>query len=80
MAAMMLMEEGRGRVRQRRVVFVQQNGPNNQPKSHVKCSNPLEVVADKLLLFHEAQLAVNTILVSIVRADGDPKRQVCRMG
>ena len=61
-------------------VLSQQYSPNNQPQSHVKCSNPLEAVAVISLLFHEAQLAANTTLVSIVRTDGAPKKAVCRMG
>ena len=35
----------------------------------------LEVVADGLPLFHGAQLAIDTTLVSPVRADGAPRRQ-----
>ena len=35
----------------------------------------LEVVADGLPLFHGAQLAIDTTLVSLVRADGAPRRQ-----
>ena len=35
----------------------------------------LEVVADGLPLFHGAQLAVDTTMVSTVRADGAPRRQ-----
>ena len=35
----------------------------------------LEVVADGLPLFHGAQLALDTTLVSPVRADGGPGRQ-----
>ena len=35
----------------------------------------LEVVADGLPLFHGAQLALDTTLVSPVRADGGPRRQ-----
>ena len=35
----------------------------------------LEVVADGLPLFHGAQLAIDTTLVSPVRSDGAPRRQ-----
>ena len=35
----------------------------------------LEVVADGLPLFHRAQLALDTTLVSPIRADGSPRRQ-----
>ena len=35
----------------------------------------LEVVADGLPLFHGAQLAIDTTLVSPIRADGAPRRQ-----
>ena len=35
----------------------------------------LEVVADGLPLFHGAQLAVDTTMVSTVQADGAPRRQ-----
>ena len=38
----------------------------------------LEVVADGLPLFHGAQLAIDTTLVSVVRADGVPRRQCAR--
>ena len=38
-------------------------------------SRRLEVVADGLPLFHGAQLALDTTLVSPVRADGGPRRQ-----
>ena len=39
------------------------------------CHRRLEVVADGLPLFHGAQLAVDTTMVSTVRADGAPRRQ-----
>ena len=35
----------------------------------------LEAVADGLPLFHGAQLAIDTTMVSVVRADGAPRRQ-----
>ena len=35
----------------------------------------LEVVADGLSLFHGSQLAIDTTMVSVVRADGAPRRQ-----
>ena len=38
----------------------------------------LEVVADGLPLFGGAQLAIDTTLVSPVRADGDPRGQCAR--
>ena len=40
----------------------------------------LEVVADGLPLFHGAQLAVDTTMVSTVRADGAPRRQCAERG
>ena len=45
-----------------------------------RADNPrLEVVADGLPLFHSAQLAVDTTMVSTVRADGAPRRQCAEL-
>ena len=35
----------------------------------------VEIIADGLPLFHGAQLAVDTTMVSALRADGNPRRQ-----
>ena len=43
--------------------------------SRAKSNRRLEVVADGLPLFHGAQLAVDTTMVSTVQADGAPRRQ-----
>ena len=41
--------------------------------NHMADGRRLEVVVDGLSLFHGAQLAIDTTLVSAVRADGTPR-------
>ena len=53
-------------------VRVQDLGLHQGPRAD---NHRLEVVADGLPLFHGAQLAVDTAVVSTLRADGAPRRQ-----
>ena len=48
--------------------------------NHMADGRRLEVVVDGLSLFHGAQLAIDTTLVSAVRADGTPRPRAARKG
>ena len=48
--------------------------------NHMADGRRLEVVVDGLSLFHGAQLAIDTTLVSAVRANGTPRPRAARKG
>ena len=48
--------------------------------NHMADGRRLEVVVDGLSLFHGAQLAIDTTLVSAARADGTPRPRAARKG
>ena len=51
-----------------------------QGANHMADGRCLEVVVDGLSLFQGAQLAIDTTLVSAVRADGTPRREGTERG
>ena len=48
--------------------------------NHMSDGRRLEVVVDGLSLFHGAQMAIDTTLLSVVRADGTPRPRAAKKG